>query len=144
MFAELKVQVVCDPQGGQHSDKWICPTLDKMPLKHLGPVVQSIVSLKSSLVVKILTVLVSTISNSHVFLLKKNVSSFCKSYPHFFQENWLCWGFTTCQPLSVTLCHLQEKERREIEEVVEEIEEVVEEMKEMDSREGGKWMKVKK
>ena len=38
---------------------------------NLGPVVQSIVSLTSSLVVKILTVLVSTISNSQVFLLKK-------------------------------------------------------------------------
>ena len=36
-----------------------------------GPVVQSIVSLTSSLVVKMLTVLVSTISNSQVFLLKK-------------------------------------------------------------------------
>ena len=36
-----------------------------------GPVVQSIVSLTSLLVVKILTVLVSTISNSQVFLLKK-------------------------------------------------------------------------
>ena len=43
----------------------------------LGPVVQSIISLKSSLVVKMLTVLVSTISNSQIFLLK-NVSSFCK------------------------------------------------------------------
>ena len=37
----------------------------------LGPVVQSIVSLTSSLVVKMLTVLVSTISNSQVFSLKK-------------------------------------------------------------------------
>ena len=36
-----------------------------------GPVVQSIVSLMSSLVVKMLTVLVNTKSNSHVFLLKK-------------------------------------------------------------------------
>ena len=36
-----------------------------------GLVVQSVVSLTSSLVVKILTVLVSTISNSQVFLLKK-------------------------------------------------------------------------
>ena len=34
----------------------------------LGPVVQSIVSLMSLLVVKILTVLVSTISNSQLFL----------------------------------------------------------------------------
>ena len=39
--------------------------------KDQGPVVQSIVSLTSSLVVKMLTVLVSTISNSQVFLLKK-------------------------------------------------------------------------
>ena len=40
----------------------------------------------SSLVVKMLTVLVSKISNSQVFLLKKNVSSFfkCKRYSHFF------------------------------------------------------------
>ena len=37
----------------------------------LGPVVQSIVSLTSSLRIKILTVLVSTISNSQVFLLNK-------------------------------------------------------------------------
>ena len=36
-----------------------------------GPVVQSAVSLTSSLVVKMLTVLVSTVSNSQVFLLKK-------------------------------------------------------------------------
>ena len=36
-----------------------------------------------------LTFLVSTISNSQVFLLKKNVSSFCKckSYSHFFSKN---------------------------------------------------------
>ena len=40
-------------------------------LKGQGPVVQSAVSLISSLVVKMLTVLVSTISNSQVFLLKK-------------------------------------------------------------------------
>ena len=48
----------------------------------LGTVIQSIVSLTGSLVVKILTVLVST------FLLK-NVSSFCKckSYSHYFNKN---------------------------------------------------------
>ena len=36
-----------------------------------------------------LTVLVSTISNSQVFLLKKNVSSFCKckSYSPFYSKN---------------------------------------------------------
>ena len=51
-----------------------------------GPVVQSIVSLTSLLVVKMLTILVSTVSNSQVFLLKKNVSSLCKckSYSIFF------------------------------------------------------------
>ena len=38
---------------------------------HLDLVVQSIVSLMSSLVVKMLTVLVSTISYSQIFLLKK-------------------------------------------------------------------------
>ena len=37
----------------------------------LGPVVQSIVSLTSLLVVKMLTALVSTVSNPQVFLLKK-------------------------------------------------------------------------
>ena len=36
----------------------------------LGPVFQSTISLTSLLVVKMLTVLVSTISNSHLFLLK--------------------------------------------------------------------------
>ena len=38
-----------------------------------GPVVQSIVNLTSSLMVKMLTVLVSTISNSQVFLLEKKM-----------------------------------------------------------------------
>ena len=38
---------------------------------HLGPVVQSVVSLTSSLVIKMLTVLVTTIPNSQVYLLKK-------------------------------------------------------------------------
>ena len=54
-----------------------------------GPVVQSIASLMSSLVIKMLTVLVSTISNSQVFFAEKNVSSFCKckSYSHFFSKN---------------------------------------------------------
>ena len=37
----------------------------------MGPVVQSIVSLKSLLVVKVLTVLVGIIYYSQVFLLKK-------------------------------------------------------------------------
>ena len=36
--------------------------------------------------VKMLTVLVSTIFNSKVFLLN-NMSTFCKSYSHFFSKN---------------------------------------------------------
>ena len=55
-------------------------------MKQSVPVFQSIVSLTSLLVVKMLTILVSAISNSQVFLLK-NVSSFCKSYSHFFSKN---------------------------------------------------------
>ena len=49
--------------------------------KYLGPVVQSIVSLTSLLVVKILTILISTISNVQVFLLKK-----CEKLLTFFQQ----------------------------------------------------------
>ena len=44
------------------------------------------VSLTSSLVVKMLTVLVSTVSKSQVFR-QKNVSSFCKCYSHFFSKH---------------------------------------------------------
>ena len=53
-----------------------------------GPVVQSVISLTSLLRVQMLTVLVSKISNSQVFLLK-NVSSFCKckSNSHFLSKN---------------------------------------------------------
>ena len=36
---------------------------------------------------------------------------------------WLCWGLTTRQPLWVILCHLPEKGRKVIEEIVEEIKE---------------------
>ena len=36
---------------------------------------------------------------------------------------WLCWDLTTRQPLRVILCRLPEKERREIEEIVEEMKE---------------------
>ena len=44
--------------------------------------------------------------------------------------NRLCWGLTTRQPLWVILCRLPEKERKEIEEIVEE-------MKERHSSNGG-------
>ena len=44
---------------------------------YLGPVVQSVVSLTSLLVVKMSTAVVSIISNSQI----------CKSYSHFFSKN---------------------------------------------------------
>ena len=50
-------------------DPWL--STDHSVKTNQVPVVQSIVSLTSSLVVKMLSVLVSTLSNSQVFLLKK-------------------------------------------------------------------------
>ena len=44
---------------------------------HQGPVVQSVVSLTSSLRVITLTVLAISIYNIQIFLAEKNVSSFC-------------------------------------------------------------------
>ena len=57
---------------------------------YLGPVVQSIVSLTSSLVVKMLTILVSTISNSQVFLLKKKYEQLLQMQKllTFFQQKY--------------------------------------------------------
>ena len=49
----------------------------------------------------------------------------------------LCCGLRTCQPFWVILCRLPEKERKEIEEIVEE-------MKERDREEKGTGMKAKK
>ena len=70
-----------------------------------GPVVQSIVSLTSSLVVKMLTVLVSTISNSQVFFAEKNVSSFCKckSFSHLFSKNISVYAILNNQSFNDTL-----------------------------------------
>ena len=53
-----------------------------------GPVVQSIVCLTSSLVVKMLTVLVSTISNSQLFLLKKCEQKKMQKLLTFFQQKY--------------------------------------------------------
>ena len=46
-------------------------------IKHQGPVVQSVVSLTSSLRVISLTVLADSICNILIFFAEKNVSSFC-------------------------------------------------------------------
>ena len=55
--------------------------------------------------VKMLIVLVSTISNSQVFLQKKNVSSFCKckSYSHFFSKNISVYAIFNDQSFNDTL-----------------------------------------
>ena len=70
--------------------------------KILGPVVQSMVRLMSSLVVKMLTFLVSTISNSLVFLLK-NVSSFANAKAtHIFQQKKLaCMPYLMSKVLKI-------------------------------------------
>ena len=62
------------------------------------PVAQSVVSLTSSLVVKMLTVLVNTISNSHVFLLKK-----CELHTFFFSKNISIYAIFNDQILNDTL-----------------------------------------
>ena len=60
-----------------------------------GPVVQSIISLTSSLVVKMLIVLVSALSNSQVFLLKKMLVAFANAKAaHIFSAKILA-----CMPL---------------------------------------------
>ena len=66
-----------------------------------GPVIQSDISLTRSLVVKILTVLESTKSNSQVFFLKKNMYSFCKS--HFFSKNISIYAILNDQRFNDTL-----------------------------------------
>ena len=71
----------------------------------LDPVVQSIVCIASSLTVKMLAVLVSTISNSHMFLLKnKYVSSFCKCKIYsFFSKNISIYALSNDQSFNDTL-----------------------------------------
>ena len=57
-----------------------------------GPVVQSIISLTSSLVVKVLTVLVMSISNSQVVLLKKMWVAFANAKAtHIFSAKILAY-----------------------------------------------------
>ena len=61
-----------------------------------GPVVQSIISLTSSLLLKMLTVLVNTISNSQVFLLEKMWVAFANAKPtHICSAKILAY---TCMP----------------------------------------------
>ena len=69
----------------------------------LGPAVQNVVSLTSSLVVEMLTVLVSTISNSQLFLLK-NVK--CKRYSHFFSKNNSVYAIFNDQSFNDTLTNV--------------------------------------
>ena len=58
----------------------------------LGPVVQSVVSLTSSLVILMLTGLVSTVSNAQVFLLKKMWVAFANAKAtHIFSAKILAY-----------------------------------------------------
>ena len=72
---------------------------------NLGPVVQSIISLTSSLVVRMLTVLVSTISNSQVFLLKKceQLLQMQKLLTFFFSKNISIYAIFNDQSFNDTL-----------------------------------------
>ena len=69
-----------------------------------GPVVQSIVSLTSLLVVKMWTVLVSTISNSKVFLLKKMWVAF-KATHIYFSKNIRVYAIFNDQGFNDTLAN---------------------------------------
>ena len=69
-----------------------------------GPVVQSLVSLTSSLVVKMLTGLVGTISNSQVFLLKKKWVAFANAKAtHIFSKNISVYAIFNDQSFNDTL-----------------------------------------
>ena len=74
------------PQRGT-SNEYPQYVLQEKYKKYQGQVVQNIVSLTSSLVVKMLTALVSTISNSQVFLLKK-CELLLQMQLKFFQQNY--------------------------------------------------------
>ena len=78
--------------------------MDTVQYIHEGPAVQSIVSLMSSLVVKILTILVSTMSNTQEFLLKKcEYFLQMQSYSHFFSKNISTYAIFNDQSFNNTL-----------------------------------------
>ena len=89
MLLECVLYILCAING----DDWMCINECKMCLlSKEGPVVQSIVSLTSLLVVKMLTVLVSIISNSQVFLLKKMLVAFANAKAtHIFSAKILAY-----------------------------------------------------
>ena len=71
----------CEIANKLYPSRPLCLANFSIPISliYQGPVVHSVFSLTSSLVVKMSTVLVSTISDTQICLLK-NVSSFCKSH----------------------------------------------------------------
>ena len=75
-----------------------------MSFKNLGPLVQSIVSLTSSSVVKMLTALVSTVFHSQLLFLKKcECFRKCKSYSHFYTKNISVYAIFNDQSFNGTL-----------------------------------------
>ena len=62
-------------------------SLEMKGLSCQGPILQSIVSVTSSLMTNSLTVVAEIFSNTLIFLLQKcEYLLHCKSYPHFFQQ----------------------------------------------------------
>ena len=75
----------------QYHNLYFCGKIRKIFIL-LGPFVQSIVSIMSLLVVKMLTVLVSTVCNSQIFLLKKMWVTFANAKAtHFFSAKILAY-----------------------------------------------------
>ena len=73
----------------QDVDQMYVPSYRVQTFYNLGSVVQSVVSLTSSLTVISLTILADSIYNILIFLLKKCEELLhCKSYPHFFSKKF--------------------------------------------------------
>ena len=88
-----------------------CPQLQKASFCHIsyqGPIVQSIVGLRSSLLTNTLTVVTKVIPINSYFCCK-NVSSFCmqwKSYSHFFfSKNINLFAIFQDRNLNITLAN---------------------------------------
>ena len=77
-------------QAQRHIFAWLCPNITHMP-HNLGPVVQSVISLTSALVVKMLTDLVSTVSNSVIFAEKMWVAFANAKATHIFSAKMLAY-----------------------------------------------------
>ena len=101
IHVNLRIHMKCNFPG--KTKKILLPA--KFTSSMQGLVVQIIVSLMSLLVVKMLTVLENTISNSTDIFAEKNVSS-CKSYSHFFIKNISVYAIFNDQSFNYTLIYV--------------------------------------